>query len=310
MTLRPLLHLGYIKTGSTFLQRAVFNRPDLGFVLPSGHPRGILAEQIITSDSFSFDPDRARPIFQQAERQSIQQNPGCVPVWSEEVLIGNPLSRRYDGESNSRKLKETFGHAKILIVIREQRSMALSMYKEFIRQGNPNGLDDFIGTGSEPKGFNPILNRWFLEYSNAIEAYYQLFGQSEVLILPYEQLREDPHRFISRIQRHAGAQSKSDAQIDAERRHQSIGSAALGLQRTINRFNVRSPLSPKRSPIHQLAERSARAVSKLLPNSIHKKADQDLRARIDERFSGSYKEDNQKVAELIGVDLSQYGYDI
>src|SRR5690606_25747219 len=88
---------------------------------------------------------------------------------------------------------------KVLITVREQRSFALSAYREYIAQGGANPLRDFIGTGQEPESFTPILRPEFLMYDRVVAHCQTLFGDENLLVLPYELLRRDPPAYLARL---------------------------------------------------------------------------------------------------------------
>lgn len=114
---------------------------------------------------------------------------GRLPVWSEEVLLGDPLVRRYDGPANLHRIAAAMPEARILITIREQRGMALSMLREHATQGGTGTLRDFIGIGQEDIAYTPILRPDFLHFDRAVAAARAAFGAERVLILPQEMLR-------------------------------------------------------------------------------------------------------------------------
>ena len=60
---------------------------------------------------------------------------GLIPVLSYERLSGNPHSGGYDSKEIANRLVQVFPDAKILIVIREQKDIILSTYKQYIIEG-------------------------------------------------------------------------------------------------------------------------------------------------------------------------------
>ncbi len=102
-----LLHVGFIKTATTFLQQQVFTGSDGGLELAAGkRTRAQMVEEILLGDDYSFDAQAVRArleIFASEVRSR-----GNLPVWSEEMLLGNPPSRRYDGFANARKLHQVY----------------------------------------------------------------------------------------------------------------------------------------------------------------------------------------------------------
>ncbi len=113
-----VIHIGYPKAGSSWLQEIVFNSPDFGF---ASVPRHDIALDFGVPGPFEFNPKathaRYEPLLAQAERE------GRVLVLSQEFLAGNGyLNGGVDAREYADRLKAVFPHARILIVIREQSS--------------------------------------------------------------------------------------------------------------------------------------------------------------------------------------------
>jgi hypothetical protein len=79
----PLIHIGYHKTGSTWLQRRISSDTALGFAQVS--PRTKIDRAFIILNPFTFEPadivERFADVLSQAEH-------GAVPVISHERLSG------------------------------------------------------------------------------------------------------------------------------------------------------------------------------------------------------------------------------
>ena len=83
-----LLHVGYHKTGSSWLQRRVFAAPESGFEW-LGRPWQA-RQQIVAPHPLAFDPAAARAHYQ-PEIESAQAK-GRIVVFSDERFSGNPHS--------------------------------------------------------------------------------------------------------------------------------------------------------------------------------------------------------------------------
>jgi hypothetical protein len=96
--MKPLLHIGYHKTGSTFLQRCVFPEPGFSLVARAKALRPTFVE----GDPFGFDARIARETFRSGIERA--QREGLVPVLSAERLSGNPHSGGYDSKQIAERL--------------------------------------------------------------------------------------------------------------------------------------------------------------------------------------------------------------
>src|SRR5205823_3496785 len=109
------------------------------------------------------------------------------------------------------RLAEVFPGARILIVIREQRSMVVSEYTQYVREGGAMRPFEFI----KPPKSKSMWVQWFdlryLRYHRLISYYHRLFGPERVLTLTYEQFAADPVAFASEIGRFTGRPLGPDA---------------------------------------------------------------------------------------------------
>ena len=60
---------------------------------------------------------------------------GLSPVVSFERFSGNPFSGGYDSKEIADRLVRVFPDARVLVIVREQRSMIVSTYKKYVREG-------------------------------------------------------------------------------------------------------------------------------------------------------------------------------
>lgn len=143
----PLIHIGYHKTGTTFLQRRFFDDGKSGFALAVGPTRKtkVLNRNLININSFEFEPTVARRRLEPAIKAA--QNRGLTPVLSYERLSGSPFAGGHDSKELADRLAAALPEARIFAVIREQTSMLLSLYKLYIRQGGAMPLRHFVSSG-------------------------------------------------------------------------------------------------------------------------------------------------------------------
>lgn len=302
-----LLHVGYIKTATTFLQNTVFKGDGGDLELAAGRrTREQLVENVLLADDYDFDPALIRATLD-AVSAPVRAR-GRLPVWSEEMLLGNPASRRYDGFANARKLRAVFPDAGILITIRKQQSIAMSMYAEYVLGGGPLPLRTFIGTGDEPPSFSAILRPEFLFFDRAVRHYRALFGANRVLVLPQEMLLAASGDFVAALSRFTGAGIALPP--SSRRDHASEGRVAAGLRRRLNRFALRDPTRPGRGGYSALMNRGVRLVDRLDPGLFDARLAARRRLALEARYDGLFAASNRALAEMTGLDLGGMGYDV
>lgn len=91
------------------------------------------------------------------------------------------------------KLKELFPQAKILVVVRSPRSLLHSLYSQYLSSAGYVGFEKFLQNTAG------LVFRMY-DYGYIIPMYERLFGTENVLILPYELLRQDHHKFLGLVE--------------------------------------------------------------------------------------------------------------
>jgi hypothetical protein len=107
-----------------------------------------------------------------------------------------------------RRLRRTFGPASILLVTRGFESILISAYSQYVRVGGTLSLESHYGTVARESRFEGLRPEDVGDYDAAIRLYRCTFGDENVLVLPYELLRDDPTRFLGRIEEHLGLEPK------------------------------------------------------------------------------------------------------
>ncbi len=307
----PLIHIGYYKTGTTWLQKWIFVDERCGYTLM---PRTLGDDAFIAVDPFADDGEHAAflyaPLFAEAASR------GTVPVISEERLSGLPLLGGYDANALAQRLHSAFPQARVLIGIREQRSMMVSMYKQYLREsGTQKPARLWAGERSRPQRRRPGPRLEVYEYHRLIERYQALFGAERVLVLPFEALREDPVAFVGRIAAHVGVQAPDDVPRDSE--NVALPGALVPLVRFTNKILRTFGVVPEfgggaitDANVAQRRRRLVRQLGRKVPSSWSRPFDRRLRKEIDEIAGDRFGVSNRLTAERTGLDLARYGYDV
>ena len=313
---QQLIHIGYHKTASTWLQMQLFDNPDAGFVSP--YSAADIKRLLITRTPFDFDLPASKAFFASF---SQPRDDGLVPVISRERLSGAMASSGYDSREYANNLYRLFPGAKILIVIREQKDMLWSSYNQYIKSGcGPLKLRHYLGMFQNPVMTPklPVFGLPRFEYHLLIEYYQQLFGATNVLVLPYELFREDPACFVRQIADYCSAPLSEEAlaALPFERRaNRAMSALAVELKRIINRLFLRkfdlnpSVLLPLNIDHSRLKHRLMR-LDERLPRQLKERWAQSSAETIATMVGNRYQQSNGITAALTGLDLSRYGYDM
>jgi hypothetical protein len=305
-----LLHIGLQKTASTWLQNKVFGSADVGFATVGGE--AVVKRTLISPDDIEFDAATCRSAFM--ERIEAVGAERLVPVLSAERLSGDMLFGAYDSVRLADRLAETFPGAKVLIVIREQRSMLFSTYQQYVKVGGLLDVGDYLTRASKSHPWPCDLRRY--EYDRLVAYYQGLFGRDHVLTLPYELFRSDPEGFVHRIAAFAGA-SPDPSTVAALKFgkvvNRSWPPAGIAVKRRLNwlvreRMNPWAPIDGRGAAGRRLTK-AARELGRNAPERVAARIEQAMRETIASLVDARYRESNGRTSDLIGLDLAAFGYD-
>jgi hypothetical protein len=236
-------------------------------------------------------------------------------VISLERLSGSALSGGYDSVRIADRLHQVFPEGRILVVVREQRSMVVSTYKGYVQQGGAAPLEHFLegrrsATFRVP-GFDPA----YLEYDRLLAHYLSLFGTDNVLALAFDQFVEDGRGFVERIASFGGRPVPAqvlDALPYGHRENVRTTSAlTLSLVRRLNQLAPPTDVNP--APLFE-SRRVALLADRLVRRDPLRRrsaaAEEWLRRAVDEWAGDRFAASNARLSEVIGVDLGIYGWSV
>lgn len=299
-----LVHLGYPKSASTWLQHAVFTNDSIGFGSPWGAVADIAISAFAISNDYAFDPAYWRRTLDQRARRCTAP----VAVMSNETLILDPCAEKYWGRTVCEKIARTFPDAYILLCVRRQEDLILSAYKEYVKNGGAEQLGTFVGAIELPAGIGAVCQWDYLQYHLAVEHLYQLFGQERVLVLPMERLRSDVHGFVGAIGAHVGLVVQDVPSL----RPSNVGYQGLTIRfgRWMNSWCPRRPKLWRGSKLERSRKRILRSFDRLVPDRVHERAAKSLEAIVAEFVHGRFVSSNRQLEGLIQSDLGQFGYQV
>ncbi len=306
-----LVHIGYHKSGSGWLRRLFFSNPASGFGWVGKKARNHPVRRLVGARPFEFDGGAFREEFAPLLRHI--ENDALFPVVSFERFSGNPFSGGYDSKEIANRLAEVFPGARILVVIREQRSMIVSTYKQYVREGGALPPRNFIKPPTSKSMRVPWFDLRHFEYHHLLSYYRQLFGSDRVLALTFEQFAANPVAFVQEIAQFAGRPLGADAlrSLPFEQRSNPSPSApAIELRRWLNKLGVRSELNPAPIFTSKAVKRLGIEVQRttLVPRALAARGDAKLRETVAATIGDRYVESNRISAELTGTDLASLGW--
>lgn len=193
---RHLIHIGYPKAGSTFLQAWFARHPQLcythgglgGFqnVYEIARPAQACYQYYVTSFEGLATPQKSAGGINLAHG-------GVVPDTNDRTF-----------ESQKRVctvLKTLYPGSRVLIVTRGFRGMIASGYSQYVRMGGTLPLDGMcrrLATVLRDDTFH------YYDFDRLIQHYSDVFGEENMIVMPFELLRDDQNRFLALLEEKLG----------------------------------------------------------------------------------------------------------
>ena len=308
----PLLHIGFHKTASTLLQRSLFEMKDLGFYQPASGRVGIHAAFITR---YGLDPAPVQLIeTMQAEHDAAQRKGGTL-VLSHERLSGYPASGGFDQGVIADRLGAAFPDGKVVMLIREQRQMVLSMYLQTITDGGTLSLKRFLHRPEPRLMRKPGFDLGFYEYDRVIAKYHEVFGAENVRVIPYEAFRADTDthaRALTAFALGPDAAARLDGNALSRPVNPARPLAFQAMRRHLNKL-VRNQLNENGvfaipNDYVEYGFRKIMPVFEIL-RPLDPLLRRRLTRRVDQACAGRFAASNARTAQLTGLDLAALGYE-
>jgi hypothetical protein len=299
---RTLIHIGYHKTGSTWLQDILF-QPEYGYTPLMNHRE--VFENIVRPHGLLFHPQGAKKLILERTKKLDSKMVGVI---SSEILSGNPFYGGRESDQFAQHLYKINPNARILISIRSQVSMIVSVYMQYISRGGTLSLKEFFSD-------NPIIGYTrfapeHFEYHRLIALYYKLFGTDNVMVATQESLAKNALSFAQSISSFANAIPLT--KLNSNQVGTSHPEYTAWLLRRINHFRS-GPVSCEpminlglfSNALYRIVGALGRQkiVKELLKNS------RPIRNYIENRFEGRFKESNRQLKAMLGDKINLDHYD-
>jgi hypothetical protein len=223
----------------------------------------------------------------------------------------------YDSEQIADRLARVFPNARILVIVREQRSMIRSLYNTMISWGMPHTLQRVLNPPDI--GLSPQFNLAFLHYDRLVDYYRNRFGEDRLLVLPFEQFSQSPFEFVRSISVFSGNTVATETELHTlpfrARKNAKKSLLNLKIQRWMNRvfvsscFNYSGWFADSSDRAWKRLEKCARR-EKRLPRFTSKWYERGFREQVERATDGQFAGSNRRLCEIIGLDLAKYGYQL
>ncbi|MHC4245827.1 MAG: hypothetical protein ACYSUU_03395 [Planctomycetota bacterium] len=303
---RPLIQLGLHRTGSTWFQRRVLDGRD-GRPSHAFPARAETTARIVLPRDLDFDADATRRWIH--DRIVESDGRGSPVVISNERFSGNPAAGWFDAERTARRLASLVPEARILLVVREQHALLRSIWLQQVRIGGISGIEDFLRPLDPGDHRLPAFDPRFLEFDRYVDLLDEIFGEQNVLVLPFEGLRDDATRHLERIEAFSGI--AFPAPSDAGPVYAAPPLLEAATLRRVNLLAVRSslhrapPFPWLAGPGRRLARFMGRVATEAGEVRRGRHADRIIRTRLaDLDLAAS----NRRLSTRVDLDLASFGW--
>jgi hypothetical protein len=182
-----LIHIGYPKAGSTFLQRWFERHPQLAYV-----EGGIAGFQNVYEIVKQGVAPRQGILYRITSSEDFS-----APHRTVAEIVAEYSSFDFTGAQKRvcAILSSLFPNARVLIVTRGFHSMGLSSYSQYVRSGGDATLESLIAA---------LTRARLWDYDAFTDLYAKAFGAENVIVVPYELLRDDSGAFLRAVEERLG----------------------------------------------------------------------------------------------------------
>ena len=285
------IHIGFPKCGSTFLQSEVFDKIDgINAITVGG--KNCQIPQCLSYMTYCQDP------YFDAEKVNKELN---------------EIPDDFNGISNegftafisptimAKRLKNAFGDIKILIVLRNQKSILLSHYLHDIKIGYALSFERWLG-----RLFNSLRYQSFM-FSHTIDAYNKEFGEKNVKVVLFEELFNE--ETTTDILDFTGMPKNKLDEIEYDLKVNAAYSPwSLVLTRWFNR-NFGTKENQRAGFLYEIYRyRVVPKIDRLYSMLGGKKKSNYFNDSILAMIKEWYHEDNKRLTKILDRDLSDKGY--
>jgi hypothetical protein len=293
----PIIHIGYHKTGTSYLQRNIFERFDDVFNRIS---QSKIRNTLILPSPLRYSEKAFTELISGSDKRIVVSN---------EFLSSGIHADDYRSKTNADRLKSAIPNAKIIIGIREQVSILKSAYNQYLRAKGSYSIKEYLVrplTGS--------FNFSHLQYHFLINYYIDLYGKENVFVLPYELLKKDPKAYVDGILKFIDEEyliNNINFSLN-EKINPSLKPCVLNLKKYFNPFILKR-FSNIGGTLHSnflnIVFRFFKKILTVLPtNRIDNKIKNKIHKEILKQTEGFYEQSNNELNKLTDFNLKEFGY--
>lgn len=300
-----VLHIGFSKCASTYLRALFRAQPSIHMVFKSGYFTPFLAKDMTFAQYQSMFRDEDGVINVESDEHLTL--PGIHPD------LGVRSTNLEQFEQVADNISSHLPDVRILMVIRNQASLVVSRYSEYLITGGSLDFDRFADRLIDDGHGN---NRHFQNYyARIIEILEKRFSRANVLVLLQESMRENPDRTLAVISEFVGLERVHELKKGLRSERRSLSVAGMRTLRFINRLLVKRssvggepPETRVLLPAYQFVVKVVRAVDFYVLGHLSRSSSSLLTESRKKAILSHFRADNLRLQARFGVDARALGY--
>jgi len=316
-----VIHIGFSKTGTTTLQRAVFQNHSqlyyLGKTQKSEHER-----QCVTADTFDFLTPLLwktdQPYAVDAEKNFFTETllprvePGKVILGSWEGLGQQGIA---SFEESINRLKAVCGECRILMSLRNPITRIPSLYLQHLRGNQKQLVDEFVTFEEWLAAQEERLGglREIFQYRDYVEVAVNALGKENVGVFLYEEFDTSPEAYLRGVSDFLGIDGQEVIELAEGQRHHTRLFASQVNQIEAKNSSFIGRLLWRFSSV----ERKKKSIGFADKNGViqsnvagDKPASVEFSHEMTQRISDAAREDNQWIVDNLHLELEKHGYSL
>jgi len=300
-----ILHIGFSKCASTYLRALFRAHPKIHLVFKSGFFTPFLAKDMTftTYQSF-FTEDDDKVNIESDEHLTL---PGIHPE------LGVRTTNLHQFAEVADKIRTFLPDVKIIMVIRNQASLIVSRYSEFLITGGSLTFDEFASILMGDDDSNNLYYQNY--YFDIIRILEKRFQRANLLILIQEAMREDTKQTASTLSRFLALDDELALKTGLRSERRSLSFAGMTFLCFLNKRLVVRPSIGGAPPttrvplfVYQNVGRVVRALDYYLLTHFSPGSSKVLTEKRRNAILAHFRADNLKLQEYFGRSLREMGY--
>ncbi len=318
------LQIGFQKCGTMFFEKNLYSSNPQIYCVQAARVldlERLLLQEFIYPDSLEYEKEAFEQHFQSLAPSLFKERDAKVRGIMFEAFTFL-YEKHFDRKMILDRIRESFPDVKIIMLIRNQETWYASIYSQYVRSGGILNLHDFM----ECALGNPTLISHYVDWYPMVEYLFKIFGKDRVLVCLFEELGDSPDALASKVFQFVGV---PNVEIDKTKKNESLSKHMLFVRRIMNRcipfdygkssygffrnlWNARPSFTEGfwHSFIYKYYKTNTDNLLCLCDKVFNNKTRVVLSPYHIEKIHKRYAQNNKKLSELLGLNLSSQGYPV